>query len=215
MGVLSYDTTYEFAIDDMREIAKIDTYLPWAFDIRDDNLLDMISVKYAITSDENQLPENGNYQLVTDFNGIPIYENLDYVNLGKTYNKVSTYDNQLNNSIICHEIDKEEIQKLIGTEEISFNNVIRKQNYLYADITLSENGFALLSIPYDTGWNITVNGNEVKSYKVNGGLTGIALESGYNEIEMYYVPNGLKIGAIATAIGTILTIVIYIKDRRK
>ena len=215
MGVLSYDTTYEFAVDDMREIAKIDTYLPWAFDIRDDNLLDMLSVKYAITSNETTLPENGNYKLVTDFNGIPIYENLDYVNLGKTYTKISTYDNQLNNSIICHEEDKEEIQKLIGNAEITFDNVIRKQNYLYAGITLNENGFALLSIPYDTGWSITVNGNEVKSYKVNGGLTGIALESGYNEIEMYYVPNDLKIGAIATAIGTILTIAVYIKDRRK
>ena len=204
MGVLSYDTTYEFAIDDMREIVKIDTYLPWAFDIRNDDMLDMLSVKYAIVMDESQLPANGNYQKITEFNGIPVYENLDYINLGKTYTKISTYDDLEIDTIICHEEDKENIQGLLGNEEIVFTNVIRKQNYLYADITLNEDGFAMLSIPYDKGWTIKINGSKADVYKVNGGLIGIALSSGYNEIEMYYIPNGLKIGSILSGISLIL-----------
>ena len=63
-------------------------------------------------------------------------------------------------------------------------------NTLDAAIDTQENGFAVLAIPYDKGWSITVNGEAVKTYRVSGGLIGIALQQGHNEVHMQFVSRG-------------------------
>ena len=208
MGVLSYDTTYEYNLDKMRSISSISTYLPWAFDIRDDKLLDTLSIKYALVTDEKQLPINGSYELVGDFNSIFVYENSDYINLGRTYDKITDYENSDLECVIADEGDIEAIKSYIGSDIKQFDIVKKDLNYLYANIILNDKGFAVLSIPYNKGWNIRINDKNSEYYCVNGGLIGIPLTNGYNEIEMTFTSIGFKQGAIISILGLIMMIIV-------
>ena len=213
MGVLSYDTTYEYNIDKMRSISDISTYLPWAFDIKDDKLLDTLSIKYALVTNEDQLPDNGNYQYVGDYNSILIYENNDYINLGRTYDKITDYDNSDLDAIIVDEDDLEIIKSYIGNDIKQFDVVKKDLNYLYTNISLEDKGFAILSIPYNEGWNIRVNGENIDYYSANGGLIGIPLTNGYNEIEMTFTSKGFKPGAIISILGLVLMLIVAYRER--
>ena len=59
----------------------------------------------------------------------------------------------------------------------------------------------LLQVPYDTGWEIIVNGEEVSYKEAFNGLIEIRLPKGKCEIEMNYYSPGLKIGVICTCLG--------------
>ena len=69
---------------------------------------------------------------------------------------------------------------------------------------------AITSIPYESGWKITVNGENVKPLELCGGLIGIGLEEGKNSIVMKYTPPYFRlsmwISAILLAVGLYLTI---------
>ena len=213
MGVMSYDTTYAYQIDKMREIADISTYLDWAFDIRDNDLLNQLCVKYALVTNEDQLP-NGNYQLAGEFNYILIYQNMDYINLGTTYSDVSTYDDYDFHSVIVENDMYNVISNYTNDGGSKFNIVNRKLNYLYTDIETKEEGFCVISIPYDKGWNITVNGNVVETYSVNGGMMGIRLDKGYSEVVMTFMPSGFKTGCLLSSIGIMMFLILFVKERK-
>ena len=76
-----------------------------------------------------------------------------------------------------------------------------------------------MSVPWHKGWSVTVNGKEVKTYAVSGGLTGIPVVSGTNKIVGTFTPVGLKAGMYATIAGTagfiLLMIIDTILKRRK
>ena len=69
--------------------------------------------------------------------------------------------------------------------------------YIYAD----DSSFLVLSLPYDAGWNVLINGTQVKTYDVNGGFIGFGVSQGENQIEMYFTPVGFKQGAILSILG--------------
>lgn len=51
-----------------------------------------------------------------------------------------------------------------------------------------------LSLPYDTGWQVLVNGQSVKPHRLLSGLMGVPLQPGHNRIQLtYHVPGG-KLG---------------------
>lgn len=221
MGFSAYDSTYSSSMDDMKQLGDITAYLNWTFDIKDSNIINLCSGKYAVVQDESGLPEGGHYTYLSDFHGYEIYQNDDYVNLGKTYSKVISYSEYqgdtdvLNDTVIAKDEDLEEIKGLLGSDTVSFAWVRRSMNELDATIETTEDGFTVLSIPYDEGWTVTDNGETVKTYRVSGGLTGIALSSGKNEIHMQYVPKGFKYGEYATVAGVVLLAGMIILDLRR
>lgn len=225
MGLLAYDSTYLPSLADMLTLDEenVRHYLPWTFNIQNINIMNLVSTKYAVVMNEEDVPFT-NYEFVGYYYSMQVYENLDYINLGQTYTKIISYDDYdssmsdiITSTVIAYAEDVEEIEELLGNEVVEFNTVSKKGNYLYADITTSEEGFAVISVPYDKGWKVTVNGEEVKTYQVNGGLTGLKLNAGYNEVEMNFTPNGLKEGVYVTlaGAGVLLVIVIYDLIKKK
>ena len=73
----------------------------------------------------------------------------------------------------------------------------------------------LIGVPYDEGWNVKVNGDVVETYIVGGGLTGIAIKDGFNNIEMNFVPKGFIIGAIASFVGAALFVCVLVIEKSK
>ncbi len=70
------------------------------------------------------------------------------------------------------------------------------------------------SIPYDKGWSVTVNGEKVEPDAIGGGLLGVKLTEGSNEVEMRYSVRGLSAGMVISLL-SIAVFGAYIFCRRK
>jgi len=68
-----------------------------------------------------------------------------------------------------------------------------KQSEIIGNISLNKTKMLFLAIPYDEGWKITVNNKKEKLERVNFGFSGIVLQKGENNIELYFVPEYSKI----------------------
>lgn len=62
------------------------------------------------------------------------------------------------------------------------------------------------SIPYSSGWHLTVDGHKVATQKVNTGFVGGRIPAGQHKIRLSYETPGLKVGRLASVVGLILLI---------
>lgn len=220
-GLMAYDSTYLASTNDLilLDEEQVVDYLPWTFNIKNADIMTLVSTKYAIVGKDQECPfKNG--ELIGHYaDSWDVYLNQDYINLGKTYTDVMTYEDytisqsdRITKTIICHSEDYDEIRNLIGKEEVSCYSAHAEGNHVSAGILTSEEGFAVLSVPFDKGWSITVNGTQVKTYCVNGGMTGIPLEAGENDIQMWFTPQGLKTGKYCSAAGIMIWLVLVISN---
>ncbi len=82
--------------------------------------------------------------------------------------------------------------------------------HIYGSITVPDgDGVVFTTIPYDEGWKITVDGNEVELVPVlNDSLIAFKAEPGQHEIEMKYEPDCVKYGVILSIIGAAVFILL-------
>ncbi|MDP1622517.1 MAG: YfhO family protein [Bacteroidales bacterium] len=62
------------------------------------------------------------------------------------------------------------------------------QNHINGTIDLDSAKMLFLSIPYDKGWHVKINGKDVHPTVCNIGFIGLFLEPGKHEVELYYSP---------------------------
>lgn len=80
-------------------------------------------------------------------------------------------------------------------------------------ITSGKNEMFMTSIPYDDGWKIYCDGEEVETYILLDAFLGAELPEGEHEIRLVYCSPGIKEGLIITLSGIILfLILIYIES---
>lgn len=73
----------------------------------------------------------------------------------------------------------------------------------------------LLSIPYDNGWNVKVDGKKVKVHKVVSNLIAINLQSGKHHVVLNYNVPGLKLGWLVSIVSVILFIGFLLINKSK
>ncbi len=81
----------------------------------------------------------------------------------------------------------------------------------------SEDGdsYVFLPVTYDEGWSCKVNGEEQEIEIAMSSFMAIKLQEGENVIELTYLPYGMKLGAIITAITGLLIIGLLIIKKKK
>lgn len=229
-GTMTYDSTYAPSFNEMKEIApQVKDYeSDWIFNIKDPNILQFLSVKYAVVTTSSELPEGMNWRLLTDNyrSGLLVYRNDDYRPLGITYNKIMASESVgknddlawLMDTVLCNSEDYSTIQDhMASNSRTELENIKYQGNYLTGTCNPDESSFLVLSLPYDKGWNVFVNGQNTKTYSVNGGFIGFGLMAGRNQIEMYFTPVGFKQGALLSSLGFFgyFTLIIYEKLKKK
>lgn len=85
---------------------------------------------------------------------------------------------------------------------------------LKGTIAAAEPGTIFLSIPYDKGWHVKVDGQDVITRKVFGAFTGIDVSAGLHTITMQYMPQGLKMGALISMIAVGLLLLLLLKSSK-
>ena len=81
-------------------------------------------------------------------------------------------------------------------------------NGFKATSSFTEDRFVTFTVPWESGWSATINGEKAEIEKVNRGVMGIKVPAGECNIEFNYVTPGLKAGVVCT-IGAAFIIVIY------
>lgn len=77
-------------------------------------------------------------------------------------------------------------------------------NRVTGDLTTAQTSVLTTSIPYSTGWRLTVDGRTTPTLVVNDGFVGARLTSGTHRIQLSYQTPGLKLGWVLTALGSVV-----------
>ncbi len=110
-------------------------------------------------------------------------------------------------------LKKDVLKKAVENTESGFLNV--KNNKAYGTVDGKDGEYLFVSIPYDEGFKVKVNGKKINPEKVFGDFYSIPLSNGVNNIEMNYTPPGFIIGIIFSSIGIVLFILFLCFDNNK
>ena len=92
-------------------------------------------------------------------------------------------------------------------------NVVVEDNTISGALSLQDEGRLILSVPYEKGWKIYVNGELTSPELFADCFISIPLETGDYEIEMVYTPYGLWAGIAISFVS--LSILLFIILKRK
>lgn len=120
------------------------------------------------------------------------------------YEQVFLKQNYLREITINYDYQKniEETQNKI--KENMLQDVSYKNNKFTFKTNQNSQKIVVTNIPYDKGWTLKTNGQEVKTFIVNGGFIGFVCENGLTEYELSYFTPNLKEGIIIFVVGLML-----------
>ncbi len=87
-------------------------------------------------------------------------------------------------------------------------------NYLAGKINSTKSELMYLSIPYDKGWHLKVDGKETEQIIVDGGMTGVFLTAGAHSIEMTYKIRYWIIGVWMSLSGILFSAALWLYLKR-
>lgn len=92
-------------------------------------------------------------------------------------------------------------------------------NRISGTVTAAKNGVLMTTIPYDSGWTVKVDGKPVSTFEMDGAFVAFDLAAGTHAIEFIFVPEGLIIGLLITAVSLVVLILLLLipalKRKRK
>ena len=83
----------------------------------------------------------------------------------------------------------------------------------HVTVTNSEQSFATFTIPYHSGWSVTVDGKKQEVKKALGFFMGVSLTEGEHEIVWSYTPPGLHLGMLISISSLLLLVFLWKKHK--
>lgn len=105
-----------------------------------------------------------------------------------------------------------ELQDVLQDESLELTSW--KDTELSGTITTEKGGVMMTSIPYDPGWKVFVDGVETDITEVKDTFLGVGLTPGTHTIELRFMPQGLVLGGLITALSLAMLLVIWLLTRR-
>lgn len=104
-----------------------------------------------------------------------------------------------------------ELQDVLQDESLELTSW--KDTKLSGTITTEKGGVMMTSIPYDPGWKVFVDGVETDITEVKDTFLGVELTPGTHTIELRFMPQGLVLGGLITALSLVMLLVIWLLTR--
>lgn len=82
-------------------------------------------------------------------------------------------------------------------------------SHLSGTILAQDDGILLLSLPYDEGWTIRIDGQPAETFITGNALTGMYLDSGFHTFHMDYRPQGFLPGLILSILSFLILLLIW------
>jgi len=136
---------------------------------------------------------------------------ITFKNKGEyTYSDLNVYTYKMDNVI----------SKINKLQENQLQDIKIEENNVAAKINSSKDGMLFLSIPYNEGFEIYVNGVKKEIHQANIGFMAVEIEKGESDILIKYQTKYLKVGRVLSIIGISLFVLylpveIYLKKKNK
>lgn len=88
-------------------------------------------------------------------------------------------------------------------------------SFLRFQTSSSEDGYLLLTIPYDKSWKIRADGNLVPAQRALGAFMAVPISAGDHTITMEYKPRGLVLGTVISSLSIVAFIGVCYYERKK
>lgn len=92
----------------------------------------------------------------------------------------------------------------LADEQLQVTNY--DSTHVNGHIQVNQDGMMLLSIPYDEGWHIYVDGEETEIQPLGEAMTGCWMTAGEHQITMRYTPQGFVEGAAISVISLLILV---------
>ena len=112
--------------------------------------------------------------------------------------KVSAEAYVLNEEVLAQAVE------ILSKEHLE--NVQMDSTHISGTLCLEKEGRLVLSVPYEKGWTVKINGETVEPSTFGEALLAFDLEAGNYTIEMHYVPEGRNMG-ILVSVGSVMILV--------
>lgn len=199
------------------------------------NLISYLGTKYYLTDSLQQnLPDY--FRLINEKNGYYVYMNTAYYPLAFTteyamsleqFKKLGTAAKEqriLNTAVIDGAVNSEkweatEICEAATKKQNSFKLEKFEDDNVRFDLKIDDDArYIVISVPYDKKWKVKINGADVQTERVNGGLIGVpcseTIKGEKVEVELQYDVRYLYIGAMVSALSFGLALfVLYRKSK--
>lgn len=147
-------------------------------------------------------------------NGSIIY--LGYLYEGESVTIVNGDDDDETKKVmadgyVLNEDVLEQIIEILGSR--SLEDVTADSTHISGKLKLDDAGRLILSIPYEKGWTITVNGVEKEPQMFGESLIALDLEAGEYDIALAYVPQGRNAGLTVSILSLVLFIALLLKNK--
>ena len=82
-------------------------------------------------------------------------------------------------------------------------------------VEVKEDGVFILSVPYEKGWTVKVDGQKKEVQLLGDCMIAIPMEAGEHSIEARFVPNGMAPGIVLSVCGLLIFVLMCLLRRRK
>lgn len=139
---------------------------------------------------------------------------LGYVTTTDTINVYSENDMQL--SVYTLESDRF-IQAYNTLNQESLNVTSFSDTKIKGNVTATDDGTLMFSIPYDEGWTVYVDGKKAELTNIKDAFLAVRVSEGSHDIELKYIPKNLILGCFITflSILALIGITLFHKFRRE
>ena len=119
-------------------------------------------------------------------------------------------------SLTAYRMEEEILDEVLEVlSEEHMEAVTYDSTHVNGRLEVIEAGRLILSVPYEKGWTVLVNGEEREPVLVGGCLMALDLEPGSYEIELEYFPYGLKQGGVLSLVSILVFTGIMLLRRRR
>ena len=112
-------------------------------------------------------------------------------------------------SIKTYVLEKEKINDLKEVDKLNIEKI--NPEIIKGKINVTNDGYFILKMPYDKGFNIEVNNKKQEYELINNSFIGFKINKGNYDIKITYEPKLYKEGKTITVIGLIILIPIVLK----
>lgn len=220
-GISTYNSVINGYVKDFVEtccpelfFADQNHYTFWN-NVDDNSLAAFLGIRYILSGDGN--PDGTSWKILDKVGSLYIHENVLEANTAHFYTAAISEDslrelctektrNQLLEGAIALE-DGTDIQTLSELDELTAEkgeasgksyvmlDDPEKDSYITGRIHAETDGYVLFMIPYENGWNLTIDGEKTELLRGDIGFLSCRVPEGDHTLELTFQAPGLKSGA--------------------
>lgn len=100
-------------------------------------------------------------------------------------------------------------------KEVDSLSLENGKDLINGTIDVSNSGYLITHLPYDQGYQIQIDGKNVKSEIVNTAFLGCKISKGKHRISIQFKPKGYHSGFVLSYLGMMIVVFNYIYERKK